>query len=100
MDRAAIRRKNFIPPDQFPYENPSGLGTASGGAKIYIDSGNYEPALNKALTMAGYYDLDARKAEAQSRGKLLGAGLSTYVECCGIAPSKWIGAVGEGWGAA
>src|SRR5262245_1655482 len=25
MDRAAIRRKNFIPPDQFPYENPSGL---------------------------------------------------------------------------
>jgi carbon-monoxide dehydrogenase large subunit len=100
MDRAAIRRKNFIPPDQFPYENPSGLGTASGGAKIYIDSGNYEPALNKALTMAGYYDLDARKAEAKSRGKLLGAGLSTYVECCGIAPSKWIGAVGEGWGAA
>ncbi len=54
MDRAEIRRRNFIPPDQFPYENPSGLGTASGGAKIYIDSGNYEPALDKALAMAGY----------------------------------------------
>ncbi|HEX6658787.1 MAG TPA: molybdopterin cofactor-binding domain-containing protein, partial [Ilumatobacter sp.] len=100
MDRAAIRRKNFIPPDQFPYENPSGLGTASGGAKIYIDSGNYEPALNKAITMAGYMDLDAKKAEAKSRGKLLGMGLSTYIEVCGVAPSKWIGAVGEGWGAA
>jgi carbon-monoxide dehydrogenase large subunit len=100
MDRAAIRRKNFIPPDQFPYDNPSGLGTASGGAKIYIDSGNYEPALNKAITTAGYMDLDAKKAEAKSRGKLLGMGLSTYIEVCGVAPSKWIGAVGEGWGAA
>ena len=100
MDKAAVRRKNFIQPDQFPYEDPSGLGTASGGAKIYVDSGNYEPALNKAITMAGYLDLDAKKAEAKSRGKLLGMGLSTYIEVCGVAPSKWIGAVGEGWGAA
>jgi len=100
MDRAAIRRKNFIAPDQFPYENPSGLGTASGGAKIYIDSGNYEPALNKALTTAGYYDMDKAKADAKARGKLLGVGLSSYLEVCGVAPSKWIGAVGEGWGAA
>jgi carbon-monoxide dehydrogenase large subunit len=100
MDRAAIRRRNFIAPDQFPYENPSGLGTASGGAKIYIDSGNYEPALNKALTTVGYYDMDKAKAEAKSRGKLLGVGLSSYIEVCGVAPSKWIGAVGEGWGAA
>src|SRR6478735_3520433 len=100
MDKAAVRRKNFIQPDEFPYEDPSGLGTASGGAKIYVDSGNYEPALNKAITMAGYLDLDAKKAEAKSRGKLLGMGLSTYIEVCGVAPSKWIGAVGEGWGAA
>ena len=100
MDRAEIRRRNFIQPDQFPYENPSGLGTASGGAKIYIDSGNYEPAMDKALAMAGYGDLAAKKAEAKARGKLLGIGLSTYIEVCGVAPSKWIGAVGEGWGAA
>jgi carbon-monoxide dehydrogenase large subunit len=100
MDRAEIRRRNFIAPDQFPYENPSGLGTASGGAKIYIDSGNYEPALDKALEIAGYDSLAAKKAEAKSRGKLLGIGLSTYIEVCGVAPSKWIGAVGEGWGAA
>ena len=54
MDRAAVRRKNFIAPDAFPYDNPSGLGTASNGEKIYIDSGNYEPALDKARAMAGY----------------------------------------------
>jgi carbon-monoxide dehydrogenase large subunit len=100
MDRAEIRRRNFIAPDQFPYDNPSGLGVASGGAKIYIDSGNYEPALDKGLEMVGYADLPAKKAEAKARGKLLGLGLSTYIEICGVAPSKWIGAVGEGWGAA
>ncbi len=100
MDRAEVRRRNFIQPDQFPYENPSGLGTASGGAKIYIDSGNYEPAMDMALATAGYADLDAKKAQAKSRGKLLGTGFSTYLEVCGVAPSKWIGAVGEGWGAA
>jgi carbon-monoxide dehydrogenase large subunit len=100
MDHAAIRRKNFLPPDSFPYDNPSGLGTAVNGEKIFIDSGNYEPALNKALTMVDYFEIDKKKQEARSRGKYLGIGLSTYIEVCGVAPSKWIGAVGEGWGAA
>ncbi|HTG41433.1 MAG TPA: xanthine dehydrogenase family protein molybdopterin-binding subunit, partial [Methylomirabilota bacterium] len=100
MDHAAIRRKNFLPPDSFPYDNPSGLGTAVNGEKIFIDSGNYEPALNKALTMIDYFEIDKKKQEARSRGKYLGIGLSTYIEVCGVAPSKWIGAVGEGWGAA
>jgi carbon-monoxide dehydrogenase large subunit len=100
MDRAEVRRRNFIPKDQFPYENPSGLHTASGGAKISIDSGDYEPAMDKALGMVDYAALAAQKADARDRGKLLGVGLSTYIEVCGVAPSKWIGAVGEGWGAA
>jgi carbon-monoxide dehydrogenase large subunit len=100
MDPAAVRRKNFLPKDSFPRRNPSGLYKAAGGAEVFIDSGDYEPALNRALTMADYYELDARRADAKSRGKLLGVGLSTYIEICGVAPSKWIGAVGEGWGAA
>ena len=100
MDPADVRRRNFLPPDAFPYDNPSGLGTAVNGAKIFIDSGNYEPALDKALATVGYADRAAKKAEARARGKLLGVGFSTYIEVCGVAPSKWIGAVGEGWGAA
>jgi len=100
MDKAELRRRNFIPKDAFPYDNPSGLGTAVNGEKIYVDSGDYEPAMDMALAKAGYADLAARKEEARSRGKLLGMGLSTYIEVCGVAPSKWIGAVGEGWGAA
>jgi aerobic carbon-monoxide dehydrogenase large subunit len=100
IDPAEVRRRNFLPPDSFPYANPSGLYKASGGAEIFIDSGDYEPALDKALAHAGYADLADRKAEARTRGKRLGVGLSTYLEICGVAPSKWIGAVGEGWGAA
>jgi carbon-monoxide dehydrogenase large subunit len=100
IDPAEIRRRNFLPPDSFPYDNPSGLLTAVNGSKLYIDSGNYEPAMDKALAMVGYGDLAAKKAEAKARGRLLGLGLSTYIEVCGVAPSKWIGAVGEGWGAA
>src|SRR6187431_1657211 len=56
--------------------------------------------MDMAIATVGYQDLAAKKAEAKSRGKLLGLGLSTYIEVCGVAPSKWIGAVGEGWGAA
>jgi aerobic carbon-monoxide dehydrogenase large subunit len=100
MDPAEVRRRNFLPPDSFPYDNPSGLGTAVNGEKIFIDSGNYEPALDLALAKSGYADTEARRAEARSRGKLLGVGLSSYIEVCGVAPSRWIGAVGEGWGAA
>jgi carbon-monoxide dehydrogenase large subunit len=100
MDPAEVRRRNFLPPDAFPHRHPSGLGIASGGAEVWIDSGDYEPALDKALAMAGYADRETAKAEARSRGKYLGYGLSTYIEACGVAPSKWIGAVGEGWGAA
>ncbi|HEY7938066.1 MAG TPA: xanthine dehydrogenase family protein molybdopterin-binding subunit [Candidatus Limnocylindrales bacterium] len=100
MDPAEIRRRNFIAPDKFPYDNPSGLGTAVNGEKIYIDSGNYEPALDMALKTVGYDSLAKAKSDARARGKHLGLGLSTYIEVCGVAPSKWIGAVGEGWGAA
>jgi len=100
IDPAEVRRRNFLPPDSFPYDNPAGLLTAVNGSKIYVDSGNYEPALDKALAMAGYADTAAKKTEAKARGRLLGVGLSTYIEVCGVAPSKWIGAVGEGWGAA
>ncbi len=99
MDPAAVRRRNFIQPDQFPYSSPSGLGSNKSGIDLKIDSGNYAPALEKALTMANYSQLDADRAAAKKRGKLLGIGISSYIEACGVAPSKWFGLPGEGWGA-
>ncbi len=91
MDPAEVRRRNYLKPDDFPYEN--GLGM------LPYDSGNYEPALDKALEMIGYQDFLREQAEARKQGRLLGIGVCTYVEVCGVAPSKWIGLAGEGWGA-
>ncbi len=91
MDPAEVRRKNFIPPDAFPYDNGLGL--------LPYDSGNYEAALNKALEIVGYADFRKEQEEARKQGRYLGLGISSYVEICGIAPSKWMGLPGEGWGA-
>ena len=79
IDPAELRRRNFI--REFPYSSSPGL---------VFDSGDYEPALARALEMVGYDDLRAEQARrrAEGGGKLLGIGLSTYVEMCGLAPSK------------
>jgi carbon-monoxide dehydrogenase large subunit len=65
------------------------------------DSGEYETALDRALEQVDYGDLRAEQAARRERGdsKLIGIGLSSYVEVCGVAPSKYIGLPGEGWGA-
>lgn len=93
VDPAEVRRRNFIQPDDFPYDTGIGM--------LPYDSGNYAPALDKALENVGYQSLLAEQASRRDKGakKLLGIGVSSYVEVCGIAPSKWIGLGGEGWGA-
>jgi carbon-monoxide dehydrogenase large subunit len=85
MDRVEIRRKNFVRPDQFPYQTPVAL---------QYDSGNYGATLDAALARADWAGFEKRREEARKRGKLRGIGLSTYVEACGIAPSAVAGALG------
>ena len=93
LDPAEVRRRNFIQPQDFPYDNGVGM--------LPYDSGNYEPALDRALDAVGYRELREEQKRRIDSGasKLLGIGLSSYVEVCGVAPSKWIGLQGEGWGA-
>jgi carbon-monoxide dehydrogenase large subunit len=86
IDPADIRRKNFIGSDKFPYD--TGLG-------VSYDSGNYAPALEKALQMADYKGVRAEQAQARKEGKkLIGIGLSSYVEVCGMGPSAAMGGIG------
>ena len=85
IDRIALRRANFIPADAYPYQTPVALE---------YDSGNHEATLAEALKAADYAGFPARRAEAARRGKLRGIGLSTYLEACGIAPSRVAGALG------
>ena len=91
IDPAEVRRRNFIQPEDFPYDTGIGM--------LPYDSGNYEPALDRALAMIGYPQFLKDQAAARQEGRLLGMGICSYAEVCGVAPSKWIGLVGEGWGA-
>ncbi|MFQ6012067.1 MAG: xanthine dehydrogenase family protein molybdopterin-binding subunit [Thermoplasmata archaeon] len=85
MDPVEIRRKNFISPDAFPYQVPTGLA---------YDSGNYPGTLEKALKILDYDEFRTEQAKARKEGRLLGIGFSTYVELCGLAPSPIATATG------
>ena len=54
---------------------------------LTYDAGDYDACLDKALEMADYAGLAARKAESAKKGKQRGVGFSAYIEACGIAPS-------------
>jgi aerobic carbon-monoxide dehydrogenase large subunit len=93
-DPLELRRLNFI--TEFPAAIASGLE---------IDSGDFHASLDKALELVGYDDLRKEQAERRKRGDTtqLGIGFSTYVEMCGLAPSRILGAIrygAGGWDAA
>ncbi len=86
-DPAEFRRQNFI--TQFPHQTP---------VIMAYDVGDYGAALDKALKLADYSGLGARKAASAAKGKLRGLGFSAYIEACGIAPSAAVGSLGAGVG--
>ncbi|HTX31407.1 MAG TPA: xanthine dehydrogenase family protein molybdopterin-binding subunit [Solirubrobacteraceae bacterium] len=91
MDPLELRRKNFIGPDEFPFTTALGIA---------YDSGNYAGTLDKLLDR---FDLDAfrrEQAELREKGIYRGVGFSTWVEVCGLAPSRIVGPQGVGLQAA
>ena len=99
MDPAEFRRKNFIPKEKFPFTSKTG---------VTYDSGDYAPALDKALQMANYQQLreEQRRVNAGAGGraagspapeggeKLMGIGLSSFIELSGFNPSSAGGGIG------
>ncbi len=85
MDPIELRRRNFIQPEDFPYQTPVALE---------YDTGDYDAAVRKALELSDYANFSKRREESAARGKLRGVGISTYIEACGIAPSNVAGALG------
>lgn len=86
MDPIELRRKNFVKPDQYPYDTPVGL---------QYDTGNYDAqfdSLEKILDVAGF---EARRAESAANGRLRGLGINAYIEACGVAPSNIAGQLGS-----
>jgi carbon-monoxide dehydrogenase large subunit len=78
-DPADLRRKNFPKLSEFPYATPTGV--------IY-DSANYPKSLDLALKLSGYTKLRQEQAKARKEGRIMGIGLSTYVEICAMGPSS------------
>jgi len=85
VDPAEVRRRNFVDPDDFPYETQ---------VAVAYDSGDYDGAFEKALDIVGYDAFRERQAAAREQGRYLGVGLSCYIEACGIAPSELVGELG------
>jgi carbon-monoxide dehydrogenase large subunit len=96
LDRAELRRRNLIQPEQMPYR--TALTTRDGGAMTY-DSGDYVACQQRALDVAGWDDFETRRAAARREGRWLGIGLANYVEGSGRGPfesaSVRIGASGR-----
>ncbi|WP_417415017.1 xanthine dehydrogenase family protein molybdopterin-binding subunit [Hoeflea sp.] len=84
---AELRKTNFV--REFPHQTP---------VIMCYDAGDFEASLNAAMKASDYAGFPARKAEAKSRGKLRGIGMSCYIEACGIAPSAAVGSLGAGVG--
>jgi len=79
IDPSELRRRNFIPPEAFPYTSPTG--------------GKYEIAdmpgvLKKALKLSDWEGFEARRAKSKSAGKLRGIGISTVIENTGAGNLK------------
>ena len=89
IDPVELRKRNFVPPDAFPYQTPVALT---------YDSGQYELAMNEAVKLIDYEGFPARRKDSEARGKLRGIGFSAYIEACGIAPSAVVGSLGAGVG--
>jgi len=89
MDPTEVRRKNYIPKEMFPYTSATGAT---------YDSGNYESALDKALSILDYQAFRRQQAEARKQARHLGVGVVSYIEACGMGPSRVAGAVGFGGG--
>ncbi len=85
IDRAEIRRKNMIDASQYPYQTP---------VIVKYDSGDPKACLEKALEVSDWNGFARRKEESKARGKLRGIGLCTYVEACGLAPSRIVQSLG------
>jgi carbon-monoxide dehydrogenase large subunit len=93
VDPAEVRRKNLHPP--FDEATPFICG-------LSVDSGNYEPAFDRALELADHAGFRAEQTARRSAGGPLqiGIGVTTYIEMCGLAPSNILGAlryVAGGW---
>ena len=85
IDPAELRRRNFIQPEEFPWE----LGTASAQVPLVYDSGDFRAALDTALELARYEERRCEQSAERAKGgqgRLFGIGIAAYVALTGLGP--------------
>jgi carbon-monoxide dehydrogenase large subunit len=83
LDRTVVRERNFIQPDEMPYDQ--GLIFQDGRPLVY-DSGDYPAMLAKLKAMIGWDDFADMQEAARLQGRRIGIGLACYVEGTGVGP--------------
>jgi carbon-monoxide dehydrogenase large subunit len=76
LDPVEVRKVNFIPKENFPHKSITGYT---------YDSGDYIKTLDKALQLSDYWNIRKMQAQLRREGKLVGIGVSSYVEVCNFA---------------
>jgi CO/xanthine dehydrogenase Mo-binding subunit len=87
IDRVAIRERNVIQPNEFPYD--VGLVSRDGGPRRY-DSGNYPECLRRLCAALDWARLIEDQKRARAEGRSLGVGLALFVEDTGLGPYEGI----------
>jgi aerobic carbon-monoxide dehydrogenase large subunit len=87
IDRAELRRRNFIQPDQMPYS--VGLIFRDGKPLVY-HGGDFPRGQATAVAGSGYSDFPARQAKARAQGRYIGIGIANYVEGTGLGPFEGV----------
>ncbi|MET0447227.1 MAG: aerobic carbon-monoxide dehydrogenase large subunit, partial [Aeromicrobium sp.] len=89
FDRAEVRERNFIQPDEMPYDH--GLIFQDGRPLIY-DSGDYPATLRKLKKLVGWDEFGVYREQARAEGRRVGIGIACYVEGTGVGPYEggWV----------
>jgi carbon-monoxide dehydrogenase large subunit len=87
LDRAEIRRRNLIAPEQMPCAKPL---TTRGGRTVVLDSGDYPACQQQALAHAGWDGFPERQRAARAAGRHLGIGLANFVKGTGRGPYECV----------
>src|SRR5215216_3292949 len=87
LDRAEVRRRNMIRPEQMPYS--VGLVFRDGKPLVYV-GGDFPRGQATALALSGYEDFRERQAKARGEERYIGIGIANYVEGTGLGPFEGV----------
>ena len=91
LDPAEVRLRNFVPKEDFPFKTAGGLE---------YDTGDYSMNLKRALELSHYDKWRKEQKRGRAAGRLIGIGMTTYVEICAFGPGfspDWRGLNKSDW---